>query len=48
MRVGYVRVSTVEQNEERQIVELREKGTSKNFLSIKFPQNLPNVRNLTK
>ena len=33
MRVGYVRVSTVEQDEERQIVELREKaGVEKLFV----------------
>ena len=31
MRVGYVRVSTVEQNEERQIVELREKANVEKF-----------------
>ena len=31
MRVGYVRVSTVEQNEERQIVELREKAGVEKF-----------------
>ena len=31
MRVGYVRVSTVEQNEERQIVELREKADVEKF-----------------
>ena len=32
MRVGYVRVSTVEQNEERQIIELREKAGVEKFL----------------
>ena len=31
MRVGYVRVSTVEQSEERQIVELREKAGVEKF-----------------
>lgn len=31
MRVGYVRVSTIEQNEERQIVELREKAGVEKF-----------------
>ena len=47
MKVGYVRVSTIEQNEERQIVELR-KNVLKNFSSIKFLLNLLNVRNLTR
>lgn len=47
MKVGYVRVSTIEQNEERQIVELK-KMALKNFSSIKFPQNLPSVRNLMR
>jgi DNA invertase Pin-like site-specific DNA recombinase len=33
MKVGYVRVSTIEQSEERQIVELREKaGVEKFFI----------------
>ena len=40
MLVGYVRVSTIEQSEERQIVELREKaGVEKFFvdkISAKF------------
>ena len=31
MRVGYVRVSTIEQNEERQIVELRDKANVEKF-----------------
>ena len=31
MRVGYVRVSTIEQNEERQIVELRDKANIEKF-----------------
>ena len=31
MKVGYVRVSTIEQNEERQIVELREKAGVEKF-----------------
>ena len=31
MRVGYVRVSTVEQSEERQIIELREKASVEKF-----------------
>lgn len=31
MLVGYVRVSTVEQNEERQIIELREKAGVEKF-----------------
>ena len=26
MRIGYVRVSTIEQHEDRQIIELKEKG----------------------
>ena len=42
MRVGYVRVSTVEQSEERQIIELRDKaGVEKFFVdktSAKSPQ----------
>ena len=32
MKVGYVRVSTIEQNEERQIVELRKNGVEKFFV----------------
>jgi len=32
MRVGYVRVSTIEQNEERQIVELKKNGVEKFFV----------------
>ena len=32
MKVGYVRVSTVEQNEERQIVELQKNGVEKFFV----------------
>ena len=32
MRVGYVRVSTVEQSEERQIIELKEKAGVEKFL----------------
>ena len=31
MKVGYVRVSTIEQNEERQIVELRDKANGPKF-----------------
>ena len=31
MRIGYVRVSTIEQNEERQIVELRDKANVEKF-----------------
>ena len=31
MRVGYVRVSSVEQNEERQIVELKNKAAVEKF-----------------
>ena len=45
MLVGYVRVSTVEQSEERQIVELREKAGVEKFLSIKSLLNLLNVLN---
>lgn len=32
MKVGYVRVSTIDQNEERQIVELRKNGVEKFFV----------------
>ena len=32
MKVGYVRVSTIEQNEERQIVQLQNVGVTKFFV----------------
>ena len=51
MLVGYVRVSTVEQNEERQIIELRDKsGVEKFFVdktsskSPQRPQSFPSHR----
>lgn len=39
MLIGYVRVSTEEQNEARQIVALREKGVSKLFIDKKSGKN---------
>lgn len=39
MRVGYVRVSTVEQNEERQIVELKKNGVEKFFIDKAFAKS---------
>ena len=36
MRVGYVRVSSVEQNEERQIVELKQKADVEKFFVDKI------------
>ena len=38
MRVGYMRVSTVEQNEERQIAELREMLLQRQREGIKLAQ----------
>ena len=36
MRVGYVRVSSVEQNEERQIAELKQKADVEKFFVDKI------------
>ena len=38
MKVGYVRVSTIEQSEERQIVELREKAGVEKFFIDKISE----------
>ena len=40
MRVGYVRVSSVEQNEERQIVELKQKADVEKFFVDKISMNI--------
>ena len=47
MLVGYVRVSTIEQNVDRQIAELKNFGVEKFFVD-KFLRCLHNVQNLKK
>ena len=42
MRVGYVRVSSVEQNEERQIVELKQKADVEKFFVDKISSKSSN------
>ena len=48
MRVGYVRVSSVEQNEERQIIELKQKAAElyqeSDLISSEWIQAINNIQ----
>ena len=46
MKVGYVRVSSVSQNEERQLVQMKEKGIEKIFLEKVSGKNITDRKEL--
>lgn len=46
MKVGYVRVSTLEQNEERQILKMRENGIDKLFIEHMSGKNIEDRKEL--